>query len=101
MRGADFRRQLNIIPRALPEILFLSEQIINPEWLSGSEPDRCEIEIDETGLLRETIQIHDRNDYFRVVVARLAVANDRRIIDIMESQIAIFLQRRTSFCESS
>ena len=63
MRRKAFRRKRHVIPRTMPQILTLTEQVMDPESLIGVQPKGSEIEINPSRLRVEAIEIDDDDDY--------------------------------------
>src|SRR5215472_10291122 len=92
MRGQAFGDEFNVITRSLPQKSAATKQVLYLVSVPGVQSDRLQVEIQPATLSVKTVEIDHGNDYIRKIFVVLAVADQRRVIGIMETQIAIALK---------
>lgn len=87
MGRKTLRRQIEIVPGAMPEITALTEQIVRLKCSAGIEPQPGEIESDPTRLRMPGVKVANHNDNVREIAGCFAVADHLGVIRLMKSQI--------------
>jgi len=62
VRWQAFRRKRDIVPGTMPQILTLTEQVMNRKRLIGVQPKRTEIQFNPARLRADAIKIDDDDD---------------------------------------
>jgi len=99
MRWQIFRRELNIIPRTLPQKPALTKQVMSLKRMTRVQSDGAEIEIDPARLHVETIKVHHDDDHAGEIIGGLAVTNQCWIVRSMKPQVVIALERPVLFAD--
>ena len=86
VRWHDLGMQLNIVPRAMPEIARGTEFVMHLCGLCRRQPQRIELALDPATVHMVGTQVHHHKHDIGPVCSTLAIAEDLRIIHRMKVQ---------------
>ncbi len=92
MRGHDIGTQRDVVAAVMPVVVDSGEKVFDLEVHVVGNRELLEVEIDPAGLLLRRIEIDGNKD--RIGSARFAVAEDVRVIDWMEVERIVAVERR-------
>jgi hypothetical protein len=94
MRWQALGCEFDVIPRTVPQITALAQQIMSLKRMIRIHSNCTETKINPAGLPMEGIQIYNRQDHIRPVLGCFAVTDQRGIVGLVELQIVIAPQCR-------
>src|SRR3990172_9240601 len=94
MRNARRRIEPHVVTLASPEVAFLGQQVEHLDRRLRREATAAERKLDEPVLYVERIEVHHHQEQIRAIGGPLAVAEQLRIVRLMELESPVVLQRR-------
>src|ERR1700676_5426798 len=92
--GRVTRVEEDVVARSFPQVARAGEQIVSLEGLLCRESHRGQVDIDKSRLRVMRVEVEDDEHGLIAVRTRLAVGEQRIVIDGLEFQAAVALQRR-------
>src|SRR5207249_2537630 len=84
--------QLNVIPRTLPNVASVRQQIVHRERKIRIDSELLERQLDKSRLGIVGIQVHNYQDQVRAVVTGFRISNQLIVGQIMKAQSVVTLQ---------
>src|SRR3954462_2415581 len=89
----DVRIQLDVVARPMPEIAALTQQIVHLVGLQRIDTQGFQGQVYPAGLSMVRVEIDDGQDDVRRIRRALGVRDDLRVVDGVEPQSTVTLQR--------
>ena len=91
--GRIRRVQLDEIPGTLPHVAVAVHDVVHLQRLIRGDPEPVEIELDPAALMVTGVETHHRHHDVGQILGRLAVADEERVVDVVETKRVVALER--------